>query len=420
MRGAGAVTGRGQAGKAAVAAVLAVASLAAALAAACRGAAPSQDLSALGWEEIAVRARGSTLTMTMWQGDPYINAYMNGYVVPALKRDHDITLKLVGGQGSQITAMLMTEIEADQAASAIDMVWINGETFFQLRRIGALYGPFTDRLPNARYIDLDDPFIRYDFQQEIHGYECPWGNVQLCLIYDTGRVSRPPMTREELALWVSDHPGRFTFDNAFTGMTFLKAMLIDLAGGEAELAGPFDERRYIECSTRLWDYINGIKRFFWKQGETFPVSVAQLHQLFVGGEVDFTMSNNDGEVDNKVLQGLFPDTARAYVPSWGSIQNSHYVGIVSRSAHVAAALVAVNFLISPEAQLEKMKPQVWGDGTVLAVDKLPPVWQARFKELPLRRHAPQRSEIQARALRELDPQYMIRLYEDFRSHVVAR
>lgn len=65
-----------------------------------------------------------------------------------------------------------------------------------------------------------------------------------------------------------------------------------------------------------------------------------MHQLFASGELDFTMSNNDGEVDNKVIQGLLPKTSRAYVLDGGTIQNSHYIGITARSAHKAAAMVA--------------------------------------------------------------------------------
>ena len=72
------------------------------------------------------------------------------------------------------------------------MVWINGETFYQLRQIDALFGPFTDKLPNSQYIDFDNPFIGIDFQQPVDGYEAPWGNVQFALIYDTTRVANPP------------------------------------------------------------------------------------------------------------------------------------------------------------------------------------------------------------------------------------
>jgi putative spermidine/putrescine transport system substrate-binding protein len=132
------------------------------------------------------------------------------------------------------------------------------------------------------------------------------------------------------------------------------------------------------------------------------------------------MSNNDGEVDNKILQGLLPESARAYVPDAGSIQNTHYLGIVKNARHVAGAMVAINFLLSPEAQFEKMKPAVWGDGTILATDRLPAPWPERFRDIPDRRYAPKRAEIQGRALMELAPGYMLRLYEDFRTHVLPK
>jgi len=378
------------------------------------------DLEGLPWAAVETRAQGQTVNLMMWTGDPFINDYLRGYVAPTLLDRYGVTLNLSSGQGSQIVAMLMTEIEAGKGKSELDMMWINGETFYQLRQIDALYGPFTDRLPNAQYIDFGNPFIGIDFQQPVEGYEAPWGNVQLTVIYDTTRTPNPPRTREALAAWVEAHPGRFTFDNAFTGMSFLKSLLIDIAGGPGVLDGPYDADKYARYAPALWAYVNGIKKYFWKAGETYPNSVAQLHQMFAGGEVDFTMSNNDGEVDNKVLQGLFPPTARAYVLDSGTIQNSHYMGIVKTAPNKAGAMVAINFLISPEAQLRKLDPQVWGDGTVLAPDRLPPEWQAPFENLPTRRHAPKRSEIQDKALQELAPEYMIRLYEDFRTQVIEQ
>ena len=160
---------------------------------------------------------------------------------------------------------------------------------------------------------------------------------------------------------VRDHPGRFTFDNSFTGMTFLKSLLYDLAGGPGSFDGPFDEAKYLAASEKLWNYLRDIKPYLWKRGETYPEGVAQLHQLFSNAEVDFTMSNNDGEVDNKVLQGVLPEAARAYVLETGTIRNSHYLGIPTNSPNKAAALVLVDLLISPAAQLEKAHPSAWGE-----------------------------------------------------------
>jgi putative spermidine/putrescine transport system substrate-binding protein len=148
--------------------------------------------------------------------------------------------------------------------------------------------------------------------------------------------------------------------------------------------------------------------------------VAQLHQLFAAGEIDFTMSNNDGEVDNKVLQGLFPGTARAFVLEGGTIQNSHFLGIVKRAAHPEGAKLVINFLISPEAQLQKLQPAVWGDGTILNVPQLAEPWPARFAAVPGRRFSPPRAEIQPLALEELEPRYMIRISDDFRKEILER
>lgn len=379
---------------------------------------PGVDVATAPWEAIETAARGQTLDVAMWQGDPYINAYMERYVAPALRERYNITVNFISAQGGQIVSALMTELEASTAESGYDLVWINGETFYQLRQINALFGPFTERLPNAPYVDFNNPFIGLDFQQPIEGYEAPWGNVQLAIIYDTLRVSEPPRTREALAEWVKAHPGRFTFDNSFTGMTFLKALLIDLAGGPEALAGPFDADAYALHAAHLWDFLRQIKPYLWQEGRSYPSGVAQLHQLFASGEIDFTISNNDGEVDNKVLQGVFPATARAYVPDFGSIRNTHYWGIPRHARDKAAALVAINFMISPEAQLRKLDPQVWGDGTVLDVERLPDPWPERFRNGPTRRYAPPRTAIASKALPELAPEYMIRLYDDFRKEII--
>jgi putative spermidine/putrescine transport system substrate-binding protein len=390
----------------------------------CGKPAAERDVGAMTWPDIESAAKGQTVTLMMWQGDPYINEYMKTYVVPEVKRRYGVELQILSGQGNGLVSQLSTEIEAGKKESAIDMMWINGETFYNLRQIKALHGPFVATLPNAQYLDTANPFINQDFQQKTGGYECPWGNVQMAIIYDSARTSNPPTTRAALAAWVKAHPGRFTFDNAFTGMTFLKALLIDIAGdGRIEenkkaLQGSFNQAMYDKYTPQLWAYLNELKPYLWKQGRTFPAGVAEMHQLFANGEIDFTMSNNDGEVDNKVLQGLLPRTARAFVLDGGTIQNSHYMGITKHSAHKAGAMVIINFLISPEAQYRKAQPSIWGDGTVLALERLPAEWRTKFEHIPERQFSPRRADIQPKALQELAPEYMKRVFEDFRKNVI--
>lgn len=370
------------------------------------------------WEEVEQAARGTKLYMSMWDGDPLINAYMRDYVAVELKSQFDIELKTIGGQGNQLVSKLIVDLESNRQSGDIDVMWINGETFYQLREIDGLYGPFVDRLPNSELIDWENPFIKFDFQQPIEGYECPWGNVQLALIYNSEAVPVPPKNRASLAEWIRSHPGRFTFDNSFTGMTFLKSLLYEFAGGPDSLHGEFNEELYLQSSEKLWSWLRELRPYLWRQGETYPEGVAQLHQLFSNNEVDFTMSNNDGEVDNKVSQGILPETAVAYVLDSGTIRNSHYLGIAVNSPNKAAAMVLINFLISPEAQLKKSDPSNWGDGTVLSLDKLSEEWKQRFATIPGRTRVPPRAELEPHALMEPVPELMIRLHNDFRRKII--
>ncbi|MCB9267419.1 MAG: ABC transporter substrate-binding protein [Lewinellaceae bacterium] len=378
----------------------------------------AEDLAALSWEAVEAKARGATVSMMMWAGDPQVNAYMQNYVRPALREKFGIELEIAGGQGSIIVQALMAELQAGKAESELDLMWINGETFYQLRQLDALYGPWANKLPNARFIDFENSFIGMDFQQPVDGFECPWGNVQMAIIYDSLKVPDPPQNREELLQFVQANPGRFTIDNQFTGLGFLKACLVDIAGGPGSLNGPFDEEKYDLYAPQLWDYMRRLKPYLWKEGKSFPEGVAPMHQMFANGELWFTMSYNDNEVDNKIMQGLFPESARAYVWEAGTIQNSHYLGISRNSPSKAGAMVVANFLISPEAQYRKQDPEVWGDGAVLAVGRLPEEWREKFHNLPNRRHAPPRQQMEERALMELAPEYMIRLAEDFRKEII--
>ncbi len=380
----------------------------------------NKDLSKLSWDQVKTDAKGKNITMMMWMGDAKINRYMKEYIVPKVKKEHGINIQIIDGQGSAVVQQLMTEAQAGKEYSDLDLLWINGETFYQLRQINGLYGPWAMTVPNSKFIDFDNPFIGSDFQQKTDGYELPWGNVKMALIYDSAKVQSPPQTRAELLDFVKNHPGVFTFDNQFTGLTFMKALLVDISGSKDELSGKFDEAKYQKYSSKLWEYINQLKPYLWRKGAVFPEGVPQMHQLYANGELWFTMSNNDAEVDSKIAEGLFPESSKAYVPQFGTIQNSHYLGIPKSSQNKAAAMVVANAMVSVEAQLKKMDPQVWGDGTVLSMKKINEADVENFDNIPTRKNSPRREDIKQRAIMELAPEYMIKLAEDFRKQIILK
>lgn len=391
------------------------------LGAACDRAEPppsAAELRALPWDSVLARARGTTVTWRMWRGDPSINAYVDGWVAPRLRERYGITLNTVEGQGPEIVNQLVTEREAGAGGSA-DLVWINGETFGNLREEDLLWGPWAGTLPNAAYVDSASAIISRDFEQDPAGYESPWGTVQFALIYDTVRTPDPPRTFAKLAEWIRANPGRFTHDQQFTGTTFLKALMYAEGGGVERFQGGFDSTTYRRGSEAVWRWLDRTTPYFWREGGAYPPGVADLHRLFANREVDFSMSNNQNEVVTKIRQGVLPPTARALLLRDGTIANAHYLGIPANASNPAGAMTVANFLLSPEAQIRKQRPEVWADGTVLDPERLPPEWAARFRALEADPRALPRDSLTRYARPEVAPGYHERLSAEWRERFRA-
>lgn len=370
------------------------------------------------WEEIEDYADGTTVNFMMWQGSTAINDYINNYVVPSVKRKYNIDLQISGGQGPEIVQLVMGEKQADIEQGQVDMAWINGETFFQLRKVKGLWGPFVGLLPNASLINFEDSFISTDFQQPVNGMEAPWSINQFAIVYDFEKLPNPPKNIPELKKFVKEHPGTFTISNDFTGMTLLKSFMAELGGGPNSLDGMFDEDRYTEISEKLWSFINENKRYFWKEGSTFPKEQSKMNQLFANGELLITYGFNEGGIEDKVLNGLYTQSTKGYAWSNGTIRNSNYLGILYNSPEKAGAMQVINFLLSPEAQLKKADAKGMDSNTVLAMDKLESEWKDKFLDARKREYGPTLKELEVNAIAEPAPEYMIRLYEDFRKKVI--
>lgn len=169
----------------------------------------------------------------------------------------------------------------------------------------------------------------------------------------------------------------------------------------------------------MWQWLTDVRPYLWRQGQTYPDGVADIHRLFANGEVDFSMSDNQNDVVTKVRQGILPATSRPLLLQDGTIANTHYLGIAFNAPNPAGAMVVVDFLLSPAAQLEKQKPDVWADGTVLAISRLPSTWAARFQALVADPHALPRDSLTKYARPEVAPQYSERLQGDWRARIRA-
>ncbi len=376
--------------------------------------ASAAKLARLSWDSVLARAKGQTVVWRMWRGDPSVNAFIDNWVAPRVREQYGVTLQTVNGQGNELVDQLTVEQQAHATTGTASLLWINGETFGALRARKLIAGPWSNVLPSAAMVDSASPIISRDFEQDPAGYESPWGTVQLAMIYDSVRTPQPPRSLAELAAWIRAHPGRFTYDQSFAGITFLKGALYALNGGAATYAGGFDSTKYVAGRTRLFAWLDSLKPFLWRKGTQYPPDVAALHRLFANGEIDFSLSNNQNEAVTKALQGVLPKSSRALVLRDGTIANAHFLGIPFNAPSAAGAMVVANFLLSPEAQLQKQRPTVWADGTVLRLSKLPVEWRARFDSVVNDARLVPADSLRRYARPEVSPRYHERLQADWR------
>ncbi len=340
------------------------------------------------WESTVKQARGQSVYFHAWGGSPRINDYI-GWAASQVQKRYGITVNHVKVTD---TANVVSTVVAEKAAGKdsdgkVDLIWINGENFASMKRQKLLFAPgWATNLPNWKYVDVENkPTITVDFTIPTEGLEAPWGNAKLVFFYDTARTKSVPNSIKELSEWAKKNPGRFTYPQPpnFIGSTFLKQALSELATDPAKLLKPVVEEEFAKVAQPLFDLLDELHPNMWRKARAFPKTHVAMRQLMADKELDIIFAFNPSFASSAIANNELPDSVRSFVFSKGTLGNTHFVAIPYNGASKAGALVLANFLMSPEAQAHKQNPTIWGDPTVLNVDKMNAEDKARFARLEL-------------------------------------
>lgn len=344
------------------------------------------DAPVASYEAALAQARGQTVFFNAWGGDQRINDYIAwagaeiaarfGFILQHVK---------LSDTAEAVTRVLAGKIAGQDDGGSVDLIWINGENFAAMKAQDLLHGPILQHLPNMHFVDPKrKPTILVDFTVPTDGYESPWGMAQLVFFHDAARLAEPPRDLPALLAWAQRNPGRFTYPAPpdFIGSTVLKQFLLMSVPDRTPFDQPLAPARFDAVTAPLWDYLAQLTPHLWRGGRSFPNNSAALRQLLGDSEIDISMAFNPGDASSAIAQGLLPDTVRSFVMSGGSIGNTHFLAVPFNANAKAGAIVAANFLLSPEAQARKANADIWGDPTVLEMDLLPPEDRAFFDALP--------------------------------------
>jgi putative thiamine transport system substrate-binding protein len=342
------------------------------------------------WDAVIAEAKGQTVYFNAWGGSENINAYIR-WAGDEMKARYGVTVVHVKLDD---TAKAVATVVAEKSAGmdgggSVDLIWINGENFAAMKSQGLLFGPdWATKLPNWRYVDHETkPTVLKDFTIPTEGLESPWGGAKLVFFYDSARTdaSELPDTAEELLKWAEANPGRFSYPQPpdFIGSSFLKQVLIELIDDKAKLQKPVDDPTFAADVAPLFAYLDRLTPLLWRQGKAYPQNYPAMKQKLADRELDIIFAFNPAEASSAIANGELPDTVRSFVFSGGTLGNTHFLAIPYNATAKEGALLLADFLLSPEAQLRKQDPKIWGDPTVLSLAKLSAADRSAFDKLDL-------------------------------------
>ena len=349
---------------------------------------PASAADVSNWQAVEQTARGQTVYFNAWGGAQNINDYI-AWAGGIMQQRHGVSVVHVKLDD---TANAVAKVVAEKAAGknqqgSIDLIWINGENFASMKRQNLMLSPgWADKLPNWQYVDHESkPAITVDFTVPVEGLEAPWGMARMVFFHDTARKLEMPDSFAGLVDWSLRHKGRFAYPAPpdFVGSSFLKQALSESVVDPAILLLPVVEEKFAELTAPLFAKLDALQPNLWRGGRTFPKNKEALRQLLADNEIDIAFAFSPAEASNAIASGELPDTVRSFVFSKGTLGNAHFLTIPYNAAAKEGALLLANFLASPEAQLRKQDPKIWGDPTVLAMDKLAPADRDAFAALDL-------------------------------------
>jgi len=382
----------------------------------------SDQPDASNWSDVLTDADGQTVNWYMYGGDEALNAVVDNEIAPRLA-DLGVTLKQVRITD---TADAVNKVIGEKQAGrtdggAVDAIWINGENFATGVQADLWACDWSEDLPNAKFVDLNDPTVSTDFGVPVNGCESVWQQASSALVYDSAELDPADVaSTDALLAWAKANPGRFTYPAPpdFTGSMAVRSLLYAATGGPDALAGEFDEAAYTGATDDFYDQLNTIEPILWRGGETYPTSQDDVEKLFADGQISAYFTYGPGAVGTKVDDGVFPATTREAVPASGNISNHSFLTIPKNAAHRSAAFVLADTLQDPQVQLALFKATGIYPG--IDITRTSDETRQQFADVPQSPSVLSLVDLSADAQPELASDYLTRIEKDWTSRVLQQ
>lgn len=370
------------------------------------------------WSSVLAAARGQTVDWWIFGGDERVNTFVNGYIKDELAK-LGVTLNAVKYNDTvEAVNKALGERQAGRTTDgSIDLMWINGENFKTAKQADLLECGHVRSLPNAKYLNFEDPAVTSDFGLPVEDCEAPWIRAQSVVVYDSAKVRAADIhSVDALFAYVKDHPGSFGYSAPpeLSGSMALRTFFIAKAGGYRNVAGAFDRAVYDRTAPALWRALNDLEPYLWR-GSNYTARQADVIRAYGQGEVSMYITYGAGGVGLSAQNGTFPASTRELEFDSGNLGNISFTAIPKNAADKAGALVLSDLLLSPAAQYEIQKAS--GLFPAIDVNRTAPADAAKFATIPTPPAQLPFADLMKNSVPEIQAEWVTMLERDWKANV---
>lgn len=336
----------------------------------------------LDWQAVEARARQEgAVRWYHWGGSEELNLWIEAVVAPAMAAQGVRVESVRVPATRDAVEVVLAEAAAGRGLGrgSVDLIWINGDNFRTLAQADLLFGPFADRVPNARWFVFDpaDPAAAVnliDLGTPTLLRSVPWFAGQYVCYVDTARLplERAPRDHAELEALARERPGRFTYVRPpdYIGTAFVQQVVLahqpdaprfDAFLDDVAILTPSEVARLLEPGfaslRRLEPFLLGGGGADGVRGApVYPPSAAAWERLVATGEIDLACEDNVFHAQSAVERGRLPASVRTIVFPEGLMRvNKSFLAIPANAPNPAAALLLADHLSSFESHVSKLE-----------------------------------------------------------------
>lgn len=381
--------------------------------------------------DLELAAAGSQVNFWMWNGGARYNNWVDNWLAPRMLAKYQIrVVRNPDPSGApEAVQRLRDEQTSGTSTSSVDMIWINGNNFRNLKDEGFAYCNWANKLPSSKHYNWFSPSIAFDFGVSTQGCEMPYNTAQIVFFHQTQLLPDPPRTVPAIIQWIINNPGKFQYSNAtvdFTGSAFVRSIFYHYAGAaqggswtDFLTGSDVDEALYLQRAAPAFVALKSISGSLVTPNQ-FPPSSTVVNSMYAQNRTYLNLAYDPNHAGSNILSGNYPSSTSSYVLDEGTISNTNFIGIPKTAGNKAAALVTANFIGSMQAAFSRAQPEFIG--SLPAYDANSPAfkesgWDTAFDYIDAHASVPSVENLVEGRLSELSSNYKDRINSDWEWYV---